>query len=124
MLFSSPWSTDREAANVDGGLSGHPPTNSARRPATNWHDGQNIARLVGQISGLNPRIPAQAEGRFAIVTNVGRDCGGRDVPTDEWHGRGRRSRVVPAPDAGAKSCGILSRGDGGKRARLTRESAI
>ena len=45
--------------------------------------------------------------------------------------RGRRSRVVPAPDAGVKPMGVVhadryeapqkSVGDGGKRARLTGE---
>jgi len=39
--------------------------------------------------------------------------------TDERRWRGRRSRVVPTPDAGVKSCACSkgqARGDGGKQA--------
>ena len=47
-----------------------------------------------------------------------------DAATDERGGRGRRKRVVPAPDAGVKFVrSRLLAGDGGKRARLTKESA-
>jgi hypothetical protein len=43
------------------------------------------------------RHPASiAEGRIAIVTTREAGCGGRDMPTDERHRRGRSSRVVLA----------------------------
>jgi hypothetical protein len=50
--------------------------------------------LPTQITGLFLAIPALSEGRIAIVTNVGRGCGGRECAFDEQ----RRSRT-------AKTCG-------------------
>ena len=39
---------------------------------------KNIPFCPSGKSSLQPRaIPAHTEGRFAIVTNVGRGCGGR-----------------------------------------------
>jgi hypothetical protein len=32
-----------------------------------------------------------------VVTNAGRDAMDAHMPTDEWHGGGRRRRVVLAP---------------------------
>jgi hypothetical protein len=42
---------------------------------------------------FHPRI----EGRFATVTDVGVECGGRARPLDERRGRGRQNRVVLIP---------------------------
>ena len=59
----------------------------------------------------------------AHVTNARWDAVDVDAATDERGGRVRRNRVVLAPDAGAKFVrSRLLAGDGGKRARLTKES--
>jgi hypothetical protein len=51
---------------------------------------QNFSALpVGQIISTSPRHPDPPEGRFAIVTNVGRDAVDAFVPEDERHDSGR-----------------------------------
>jgi hypothetical protein len=39
--------------------------------------------LLTQITGLFTAVPALSEGRIAIVTDVGRGCGGRGGAIDE-----------------------------------------
>jgi hypothetical protein len=57
------------------------------------------------------------EGRFAIVTNAGRDAVDADSAIDERREGGRRSRVVLTPRRWCQAGGSNSAGDGGKRAR-------
>ena len=66
--------------------------------------------------------PVPFRGALAIVTNVGRGAVDADAATDARSLSVRRSRVVLAPEAGAKRLrNKFLRGDGGKRARLTGE---
>ena len=72
-----------------------------------------------------PAIPAQHEGRFAIVTDVGQGMRWTQaVPKTRALPCGRRSRVVLTPrrwrQVVAKK---YPRGDGGKQSPVTRESA-
>jgi len=59
------------------------------------------------------------EGRFAIVTDVGRDAVDADGAFDEWRRRGRQSRVVLTPRRWRQVSQDVRnpRGDGGKKAR-------
>ena len=45
----------------------------ARRPASNWHDGQNSVLPKPKISGPTAAIPFRQEGRSRVVTNAGWD---------------------------------------------------
>ena len=51
----------------------------------------------GKSSLPTRAVPPRHEGRFAIVTNAGRDAVDADSSFDEWRYRGRRSRVVLMP---------------------------
>ena len=53
-------------------------------------------------------------GRHETLARDAVDAGGIE---DERYRCGRQSRVVLAPDAGVKSCGVHPQGDGGKQAR-------
>ena len=69
-----------------------------------------------QITSLiTPSRPT--EGRFAVVTNAGRDAVDADSAIDERHEGGRRSRVVLTPRRWCQVRGGISANDGGKRAR-------
>jgi hypothetical protein len=74
-----------------------------------------LRRLVETALLIRPSRPT--EGRFAIVTDAGRDAVDADVLTT--NGTEADGEVVWSwrPDAGVKFRGILSRGDGGKKAR-------
>ena len=50
-------------------------------------------------------VPSHTEGRFAIVTDVGAGCGGREGVFDERRSSGRRSRVVLTPRRRRQVCG-------------------
>ncbi|MEH2565961.1 hypothetical protein V1289_005588 [Bradyrhizobium sp. AZCC 2289] len=81
--------------------------------ATKLPDGQ-ISKSLSSPSRKNISLPPSGksvvslrashpkEGRVAIVRYVAVGCGGRGCHEDERGGSGRRSRVVLAPDAGAK----------------------
>src|SRR5258708_11274286 len=76
-----------------------------------------------QITSLiTPSRPT--EGRFAVVTNAGWDAVDAGGAEDEGAASGRRSRVVLTPRRWCQVGGSNSAGDGGKKARLTGESAI
>jgi hypothetical protein len=69
-------------------------------------------------SKLNLRYPARHEGRFAIVTNVGRDAVDADGADDER--RMRRTAKSCGPDAPTLASSLRKAtftGDGGKKAR-------
>jgi hypothetical protein len=57
------------------------PGMTRERAAAQWHDGQDCASHRPQISGLRAAVPFRQEGRFAIVTNAGRDAVDVDAPT-------------------------------------------
>jgi len=61
--------------------------------------------------------PVPKEGRFAIVTNAGRDAVDADGAFDESAWGGRRSRVVLAPRRWRQVGGKYPADDGGKKAR-------
>jgi hypothetical protein len=64
------------------------------------------------------------EGRFAIVTNVGlRDAVDAVGASDECANADGEAVWSRRPDAGVKFCGDDPQGDGGKKARFTRESS-
>ena len=78
------------------------------------------------------RGPVSHEGRFAVVTDVEAGCGGRvDVAAwvnsraDEQHDAHGQVAWSWHPDADAKFALMLSHraGDGGQKARRTRETA-
>src|SRR5262249_45215256 len=54
-------------------------------------------------SCFRPPVPRRQKGRIAIVTNVARNAVDADALTDERRDRGRRSRVVLAPQGPAPS---------------------
>jgi len=63
-------------------------------------------------------VPRRHKGRIAIVTNVARNAVDVNVPIDERRGRGRRSRVVLAPQGLALKVAMMPAhhaDDGGKR---------
>jgi len=83
-----------------------------------------IFRLTRRANHLYSSARLTRErGGSRVVTNARWDAVDAKVATDERDSSGRRSRVVLAPDAGAKLCGDDPRSDGGKRARLTGEIA-
>src|SRR5260221_10580073 len=57
------------------------------------------------------------EGRFAVVTNAGRDAVDARGAEDEGATSGRRSRVVLTSRRRRQVCGSISAGDGDKKAR-------
>ena len=59
-------------------------------------------RRANQI--YDSRHPVPTEGRFAIVTDVGRDAVDADGAADEGAGCGRRSRVVLTPRRWSQAC--------------------
>src|SRR4051812_44016493 len=65
-------------------IAGH----DGRRGATNLHDGQIPAYPVGQITAKTPAVSCPQEGRFAVVTDVGRGM--------RWT---RMVQLTRAPDA-------------------------
>jgi hypothetical protein len=88
----------------------------------------NLPQSGSLISPPNQQyIPCRLvpkEGRFAIVTNAGRDAVDADRASDEGAFCGRRSRVVLTPRRWRQVGGSDSAGDGGNKARLTGESTI
>jgi hypothetical protein len=71
-----------------------------------------------QIKSISPAIPSHTEGRFAIVTDVGRGMRWtRMALLTKAPFRGRRSRVVLTPRRWRQVGGVNSVGDGGKQAR-------
>jgi hypothetical protein len=60
----------------------------ARRPATNWHDGQNSVLPKPQITDPTAAVPFRQEGRSRVVTNAGWDV--VDATAPARHG-GRRA---------------------------------
>jgi len=54
-------------------------------------------------------VPPRQEGRFAIVTDAGRDAVDAGSAFDEWRWRGRRSRVVLTPRRWRQVCGDCRR---------------
>src|ERR1700737_1621426 len=88
-------------------------------------DFQKFRLTAGANQQYSNPVPLPFEGRFAIVTDVG--CGMRwtqAVPKTRALSCGRRSRVVLTPRRWCQVGGSNSAGDGGKKARLTGESAI
>jgi hypothetical protein len=81
------------------------------------------------LSGKSPlearAILSQHEGRLAIATNAGQ--GAVDAGLLAWRAGGKRTAKPCGPDAptlaSTRDNAFALRGDGGKKARFTRESA-
>jgi hypothetical protein len=111
---------------IPGSRVARPGMTTRERVAAQWHDGQDCASHRPQISGLRAAVPFRQEGRFAIVTNAGRDVvdarasarggvAGRVEPRERYCkarrtndvSSVRQNRVVLTPVAGAKSAVII-----------------
>jgi hypothetical protein len=89
------------------------PSSRRRRHLAPGHPGQflifRISLDVPVETGILRFGPVPSEGRFAIVTDAGRDAVDAGGAKDEGACRGRRSRVVLTPRRRRQACETIRR---------------
>ena len=75
-----------------------------------------------QITSLIAAIPSRSEGRFAIVTDAGRDAVDVEVPITNGTDADGKDVWSRRPDAGVKLAEVIPLSDGGKQARSPRRA--